>query len=58
MAKHQVRREMMGQLVHGCRREPVTCVQAAQEAGGEKYCAVVVNRGVAEISGDLVSTVF
>ena len=57
MAKHQVRCDVMGQLVHGSGGEPVARVQTTQKPRREKHCTVVVNIGIAEVSGRRVSSV-
>src|SRR4051812_27562911 len=50
MSEHQERSEMMGQLVHRGRGEPVARAQAANESRRKEQRLVVMNGGVPEIS--------
>ncbi len=45
----------MGQLVHWCGREPVACAQAANESGREEQRGIVMDRRIAEVSGEWIT---
>src|SRR5262249_7592730 len=57
MTKHEVGCEMMRELVHRRGRVTVSRPQTADKPGRKQDCAVVVDRGIPEISSDGVTPV-
>src|SRR6185369_4040430 len=50
--KHQVTRQVMGQLVDGSCGEPVPRMQAAYKSRCEQQSAIVMNGGIAKVCSD------